>query len=57
MAIESALLEIVPTVTGVEPTGCQPAVPLVDDGNYPEDGKYSGKYTSIESEAADPEAL
>lgn len=34
MAIESALLDIVPTVTGVEPAGCQPSVPLVESDIY-----------------------
>ena len=57
MAIESALLEIVPTVTGVEPTGCQPAVPLVGDDNYAAGSKYSGSYTGSEIKAADPKDL
>jgi curli biogenesis system outer membrane secretion channel CsgG len=33
-AIESALLDILPTVTGVEPTGCQSAVPMVGEDVY-----------------------
>jgi curli production assembly/transport component CsgG/holdfast attachment protein HfaB len=41
MAIESALLEIVPTVTGVDPSTCQPAVPLVQA-----DTVAGGKYKS-----------
>jgi len=34
MAIESALLDIVPTVTGVQPAGCEPSVPLVEADVY-----------------------
>lgn len=34
MAIESALLDIIPTVTGVEPTGCQSSVPMVEEDTY-----------------------
>ena len=43
MAIETALLDILPTVTGVEPTGCQPAVPLVPDDSYYVGGKVGTK--------------
>lgn len=39
MAIETALLDILPAVTGVEPTGCQPAVPLVPSDEYSLGGK------------------
>ncbi|WP_176234532.1 CsgG/HfaB family protein [Marivita cryptomonadis] len=34
MAIESAILDLVPSVTGVTPQDCKPAVPLVDDDAY-----------------------
>ena len=34
MAIETALLDIVPTVTKVAPTGCLPSVPLVEADEY-----------------------
>jgi len=34
MAIESALLDIIPTATGVQPTGCQSAVPLIPSDDY-----------------------
>lgn len=34
MAIESAILELVPSVTGVKPTDCKPAVSLVGDDGY-----------------------
>lgn len=34
MAIETALLDIVPTVTGVDPTGCEPSVPFVERDEY-----------------------
>lgn len=42
MAIESALLEIVPTVTGMDPAGCSPSVPLVVKDTYG-GGKYTGE--------------
>lgn len=34
MAIETALLDIIPTVTNVEPDGCLPSVPLVESDEY-----------------------
>lgn len=34
MAIEDALLDILPSVTGVEPVGCQSAVPLIAEDRY-----------------------
>lgn len=45
MAIESAVLDLVPTVTGVEPIGCQSVVPLVKKDTYTDD-KYTKKTTA-----------
>jgi curli biogenesis system outer membrane secretion channel CsgG len=42
MAIESAILDLVPSITGVKPIGCQSVVPLVEEDRYV-GGKYVGK--------------
>ncbi|MCA1806381.1 MAG: hypothetical protein LC687_00675, partial [Actinobacteria bacterium] len=34
MAIEDALLDIIPTITDVEAAGCQPSVPMVESDDF-----------------------
>lgn len=54
MAIESALLELVPSVTGVEPVDCQSNVPLVvDDGYEASSGKIDLAVTNVDLETSD----